>query len=53
MHPKAIIGDVENAPTPIVNSSALRRYIRKVDRKADQEIPSETLDKINTLLAGD
>jgi hypothetical protein len=52
LHPKAIIGDVENAPTPIVEASALRRYIRKVDRKADQNIPQETLDKINAALVG-
>ncbi|MBW6464930.1 MAG: hypothetical protein K0B06_00310 [Brevefilum sp.] len=52
LHPKAIIGDVENAPTPIVEVSALRRYIRKVDRKTDQEIPKATLDKIITLLVG-
>jgi len=52
LHPKAIIGDVENAPTPIVDGNTLRRYIRKVDRKADQEIPQETLDKINAALVG-
>lgn len=50
LHPKAVIGDVENAPIPIVQVNALRRYIRKVDRKSDDEIPKETLEKINTLL---
>ena len=51
LHPKAIIGDVENAPIPIVQSNALRRYIRKVERKSDGEISEETLEKINTILA--
>lgn len=51
LHPKAVIGDVENAPIPIVEVNALRRYIRKVDRKSDQEIPKETLDQINDILA--
>jgi hypothetical protein len=49
LHPKAVIGDVENAPTPILEADALRRYIRKVDRK-EQEIPQEVLEKINTFL---
>jgi hypothetical protein len=53
LHPKAIIGDVENAPTPIVEVNTLRRYIRKVDRKVDREIPQETLDKINAAMTGD
>ena len=51
LHPKAVIGDVENAPIPIVEVNALRRYIRKVDRKSDQAIPEETLDQINKILA--
>lgn len=51
LHPKAVIADVENAPTPIVQVNALRRYIRKVDRKEKQEIPQETLNKINDVLA--
>jgi hypothetical protein len=50
LHPKAVIGEVENAPTPIVEVDALRRYIRKVDRKNEEEIPSATLENINTLL---
>jgi hypothetical protein len=50
LHPKAVIGEVENAPTPIVEADALRRYIRKIDRKADQEIPQASLEKINGLL---
>ncbi|MDY6846571.1 MAG: hypothetical protein SVP52_05495 [Chloroflexota bacterium] len=50
LHPKASIGDVEDAPTPIVEVDALRRTIRKVDRKRKEVISSETLNKINNLL---
>lgn len=50
LHPKASIGDVENAPTPIVELNALRRTIRKVDRKREEEMSQETLEKINELL---
>lgn len=50
LHPKAVIGDVENAPVPIVQANALRRYVRKVDRKTDEEIPQSTMDKINSIL---
>ena len=49
LHPKATIGEVEDAPTPIVTIDALRRSIRKVDRKVE-EIPQETLERINQLL---
>jgi hypothetical protein len=51
MHPKAVIGDVENAPTPIVEIGALRRHIRKVDRKSETEIPPATLEKIHAAFA--
>lgn len=51
IHPKATIGDIENAPTPLVQVDALRRYIRRVDRKVEEEIPQETLDRINALLS--
>ncbi len=50
-NPKGTIGDVENAPTTIVESGALRRSIRKVDRKTEEEISPEVLNKINDLLA--
>lgn len=50
-NPKGTIGDVENAPTTIVESGALRRNIRKVDRKTEEEISPEVLNKINDLLA--
>jgi len=53
LHPKAVIGDVENAPVPIVELAALRRYIRKVDRKLEAEIPPALLNKINTALKGE
>jgi hypothetical protein len=49
LHPKATIGDVENAPVPIVDADALRRTIRKNDRKVEQEISQETLEKLNAL----
>ncbi len=50
LHPKSIIGDVENAPTPIVEVNALRRYIRKIDRKEEAGTPPEVLEKIRTAL---
>ena len=50
LHPKAVIGDVENAPIPIVEADALRRYIRKVDRKINADIQPETLEKIHDAL---
>lgn len=53
LHPKAVIGEIENAPTPMVEANALRRYIRKDDRKTDTEIPQSVLDKINAALGGD
>lgn len=49
LNPKANIGDVENAPLPIVKAEALRRYIRSIDRKVEVEIPAETLEKINSI----
>jgi len=52
-NPKASIGNVENAPTTIVESGAFRRGIRKFDRKTEKEIPPEVLGKINDLLAGE
>lgn len=51
LHPKATLGEVEDAPTPIVEASALRRNIRKVDRKTE-DIPQKKLNKINSLLQG-
>jgi hypothetical protein len=50
LHPKATIGEVESAPNPIVTVDALRRSIRKVDRKSEEEISQEILDKINEVL---
>jgi hypothetical protein len=50
LHPKAAIGDVENAPNPIVTVDALRRSIRKVDRKSEQEISQEIIDRINEVI---
>lgn len=51
LHPKAVIGDIENAPVPMVESSALRRHIRKIDRKTEIEIPPVLVDKINNAIA--
>jgi hypothetical protein len=51
MNPKATIGNVENAPLPILKPDEFRRYIRRVDRKTEIEISSEILDKINTALS--
>lgn len=53
LHPKAVIGDVENAPVAIVESGALRRHIRKNDRKTDTEISPAVLQKINAALGGE
>lgn len=50
LHPKATIGNVENAPTPITELDGLRRTIRRYDRKSEVEIPPETLEKIKQLL---
>lgn len=50
LNPKAVIGDVENAPVPLVETSGLRRYIRKVDRKMEKEISPTVVDKINAAL---
>lgn len=52
LNPKTEIGDVEDAPTPIITVDALRRSIRKVDRKAEEELSQEALDQINNLLEG-
>ncbi len=49
LHPKATIDEVEDAPTMIVDANALRRNIRKIDRKTT-EMPQQKLDKINTLI---
>jgi hypothetical protein len=52
INPKATIGNVENAPLPMVKPDGLRRHIRRVDRKAEVEISPEILDKINAVLSG-
>ena len=51
LHPKGVIGDVENAPVPIVELQALRRSIRKSDRKDETEISDRLLEKINAALS--
>ncbi len=50
LNPKAVIGDVSNAPTPIVSLDALRRKIRKFERDSELTIPQDVLDKINGAL---
>jgi hypothetical protein len=52
LNPKAVIENVENAPVPMVQVNALRRHIRKVDRKMEAEISKETLQKINSFFGG-
>ncbi|MDY6873431.1 MAG: hypothetical protein SVR81_05625 [Chloroflexota bacterium] len=52
MNPDAGIGDVDEAPLPIVDASALRRYIRKIDRKVEVDIAPEVLGKINDAFQG-
>jgi hypothetical protein len=52
LNPKAEIGDVEDAPTSIVTVDALRRTIRKYDRKAEEEIPQNEREKLNAILGG-
>jgi hypothetical protein len=51
MHPKATIGNVDDAPIPVVQTDALRRIIRRYDRKSEVEIPQDELDKINQLFS--
>jgi hypothetical protein len=54
MNPKATIGDVAAAPELITEAEALRRTIRKYDRKVEDEaIPAETLAKINEIFGGE
>jgi len=50
LNPKVSIGDVEEAPTPIVHVSALRRKIRKFDRDAEEQISPEIIALINQRL---
>jgi hypothetical protein len=50
MNPKAVIGDVNDAPTPIVPLDALRRKIRKYERNTEVVISQEVLDKIEEAL---
>jgi hypothetical protein len=50
LNPNSTIGDVENASLPIVKPDGLRRLIRRVDRKTEDEMAPETLDKINSVL---
>lgn len=50
MHPKATIGDVEDAPNPIIEAEALRRKIRKIDRNSEIELSQEMLDELNQIL---
>ena len=51
MNPKAVIGDVENAPVPIVDISSLRRFIRKNDWKEELKISETLIEKINETLS--
>ncbi len=50
LNPKAEIGDVEDAPTPIVEVDALKRKIRKIERTDEEEVLKVTIQEINSLL---
>ena len=50
LNPKVTVGDVEEAPIPIVHAAALRRKIRKFDRDSEKEISSEIIEKLNNKL---
>lgn len=50
LNPKVSIGDVEEAPIPIVHLAALRRKIRKFDRDEEKRISPEIIEKINNKL---
>lgn len=50
INPKSTIGNVENAPSAIVTPDALRRHIRRVDRKVEDQIPQDLLEKINNIV---
>lgn len=50
LNPKVTVGDVEEAPIPIVHADALRRKIRKFDRDTEEEISPEIIEKINKKL---
>lgn len=54
MNPNATIGDIADAPELITEAEALRRTLRKYDRKVeDSVVPPETLAKINEILGGE
>jgi hypothetical protein len=52
MNPTATIGDVSEAPDLIVEAEALRRTIRKYDRKVEDGLSAEALAKINAIFGG-
>lgn len=52
MNPTATIGDVSEAPDLIVETEALRRTIRKYDRKVEDGLSPEALAKINEIFGG-
>lgn len=52
MNPNTVIGDVADAPDMIVEAEALRRTIRKYDRKVEDGSTDETVAKINKILGG-
>ncbi|QRN83739.1 hypothetical protein JR338_02995 [Chloroflexota bacterium] len=51
MHPDTIIGNVDEAPNLIVTPDALRRTIRKYDRKEEDGIQPAVLININRALS--
>ena len=53
MNPETTIGDVAGAPELISEAEALRRTLRKYDRKVEDGVSPETLAKINEILGGE
>ena len=53
MNPETTIGDVAGAPELITEAEALRRTLRKYDRKVEDGVSPETLAKINEILGGE
>jgi hypothetical protein len=52
MNPNAQIGDISEAPEMLVELPALRRSIRKIDRKTEEELSPELLAKLNEIFQG-
>jgi hypothetical protein len=49
INPKATIGDVSTAPVPIMKTDELRRFVRRIDRKTEGEIPETLLIQLDAI----